>query len=562
MKVLFTAINAKFPHTNIAVRYFYFLSKQYENIDAEFCEYTINNQKDIILQELIEKNVDVICFSCYIWNINIVTDICKCIKQISPQTTVVLGGPEVSFSNSTEQYSCDYIVSGEGEIALFDLLTKLGNNEEITSTIVRSDKAFDIDMLPFPYQDELLKLNNRTLYYEASRGCPYKCAYCLSGSEYGIRFKSVEKIKSELQIFIDEKVRQVKFTDRTFNCNKKVCKEIWQFLIDTYNGVTNFHFEVSADIIDDEMLAILKSMPQGLVQLEVGIQSTNKETLSAIRRYAKLDKIFDKVDTINGFENIHLHLDLIAGLPYEDISSFRNSFNEVFAHKPQQLQLGMLKLLKGSYMYEVYNNYKMKFRHYAPYEILETDVLPYKDVIKLKKVEEVVELYYNSGRFENMVRYLIEFFDTPFDFFMELGAYYVECGHHIAPLSKDNQYTFLYDFCKAKLDIDYDLFANLCRYDIVRHERPRKIPNWAKAKKYLTKYQTTEFLTKENISAYLPQYIGKNVDEIFNSIYIELFEYDVLNNNHNKLNIALLFDYNERSILGRAKTIKLDRIFD
>ena len=558
MKVLFTAINAKFPHTNIAVRYFYYLSKQYNNIDGEFCEYTINNQKDIILQELIEKNVDVICFSCYIWNINIITDLCRCIRQVAPNIKLILGGPEVSFAENANSYFCDYIVSGEGEIALFELLTSIDGGLAPKERIIKCDRPFDINLLPFPYQNELSSLNNRTLYYEASRGCPYKCAYCLSGSEHGIRFKSVEKIKSELQIFIDAGVRQVKFTDRTFNCDKKVCKEIWRFITDNYNGVTNFHFEVSADIIDEEMLDILKKMPKGLVQLEVGVQSTNPETLRAIRRYAKLDKIFDKVDIINGFGNIHLHLDLIAGLPFEDISSFRRSFNEVFAHKPQQLQLGMLKLLKGSYMYSVYNNYAMKFRHYAPYEILETDVLPYRDVIKLKKVEEVVELYYNSGRFESMVYYLLSFYDTPFDFFFDLGHYYVECGHHIAPLSKDNQYNFLYDFSVEKLkNIDYDLFANLCRYDIVRHERPRKIPHWAKAKKYLTKYETTELLTDENIQKYLPQYIGKDIDEVLNSVYIELFDYDVESEDKEKRDIALLFDYNDRSILGRAKSTKI-----
>ena len=557
MKVLFTAINAKFLHTNIAVRYLDKICKKSGEFDTSYAEYTINNSKDIILQELVEHSPNVIAFSCYLWNIGMVCDITKCLKKIAPDIKIIFGGPEVSFYDNLDALPCDYLIKGEGENVILSLLINIKNGTQ-KENIIKSAEAFDINKLPFPYENELSDLPNRTLYYEASRGCPFRCAYCLSGSEHGVRFKDVELIKSELKIFMDAKVRQVKFVDRTFNCNKKICKAIWTYIKENTNGITNFHFEISADLIDDEMMDIILSMPKGLIQLEVGVQSTNLKTLEAINRVTDLDKLFAKTDRINAQGNVHLHLDLIAGLPYEDITSFGKSFNDVFAHKPQQLQLGMLKLLKGSTLYSRYENYDMKFCHYPPYEILSTHVLPYRDLLKLKKVEEVTEFFYNSGRFEETLYYLIGFFPTAFDFFFSLGHFYYEKNYHLIPLSKEGQYNCLKLFHEEKIGKITDKFKNSVRFDMICHERPKKIPDWVVAEKQFSRNEMLEFLRDEkNISKYLGVYSNTAPKDILGHIHIEVFDFDMTEKGKPEKQTILLFDYNRKCILGRAKIIKL-----
>ncbi|MEG1965272.1 MAG: B12-binding domain-containing radical SAM protein [Oscillospiraceae bacterium] len=557
MKIIFAAINAKFPHTNIAVRYFNALCKGITNLTTNYVEYTINNTRDTILQGLMESEADVISFSCYIWNIGIVLDICQCIKQVSPSTIIILGGPEVSFYDSIDNLHCDYLIKGEGEREMLKLLTSILNNQP-TEKICKSSSPFDINLLPFPYENELPKLQNRTLYYEASRGCPFKCSYCLSGSEHGVRFKDIETIKSELKIFIDAKVRQVKFVDRTFNCNKKICTEIWQFIKDNYNGITNFHFEISADLLDENMMNILSDMPKGLVQLEVGVQSTNPKTLESIHRTSDLSKLFDRVDRINSHENVHLHLDLIIGLPFEDYNTFKFSFNDVYSHNPQQLQLGVLKLLKGSSLYSSYSNYDMRFRHYPPYEVLSTDVLPYTDMIKLKKIEEVVELFYNSGRFESIIKFMEKKFPSPFDFYQNLGNLYFKNSHHLTPLSKEGQFNFLKDFYKENFGEIPDVFKDLCRFDIIRHEKPKKVPEWALIKSQISRLDMLNFLLdSDNIHKYLNQYSEIQPKDILSGIHIEEFDYDITAPEYPLEKTVILFDYNEKSILGRAKQFKI-----
>ncbi len=558
MKVLFTAINAKFLHTNIAVRYLNKICKESREFDTSYAEYTINNSKDIILQELVEQSPDVIAFSCYLWNVGMVCDISKCLRKVAPKTKIIFGGPEVSFYDSIKNLPCDYLIKGEGENVILQLLRNISKGKQ-TENIIESKEAFDINKLPFPYENELPHLPNRTLYYEASRGCPFRCAYCLSGSEHGVRFKDLDIIKKELKIFMDAKVRQVKFVDRTFNCNKKICKAVWNYIKENNNGITNFHFEISADLIDDEMMDIILSMPQGLIQLEVGVQSTNLKTLAAINRTTNLEKLFEKTDKINASGNVHLHLDLIAGLPYEDIYSFRKSFNDVFSHKPQQLQLGMLKLLKGSALYGEYKNYSMEFCHYSPYEILSTHVLPYNDLIKLKKVEEVTELFYNSGRFENTLYYLINFFPSAFDLFFSLGHFYFDKNYHLIPLSKDGQYNCLKLFHEEKIGEITDKFRELIRFDMIRHEKPKKIPHWAAGKRQISRNDTLEFLkNQENTKKYLPEYKDFAAKDIMAHIHIEAFDYDMTSTEKEEKPVILLFDYNKRCILGRAKTIKIN----
>ena len=557
MKVLFTAINAKFSHTNIAVRYFDKICRLNSHIDSEFVEYTINNPKDIILQELVEKAPDIIAFSCYLWNIGIICDISKCLKKVAPDIKIIFGGPEVSFYDNIDNLPCDYLIKGEGENIITEVLENIEKGCQ-KENIIKSTTPFDINRLPFPYENELQNLKNRTLYYEASRGCPFRCSYCLSGSEHGIRFKNVELIKKELQIFIDAKVRQVKFVDRTFNCNKKICKEIWSFIRDCKEDI-NFHFEISADLIDEEMMDIILSMPKGRIQLEVGVQSTNPMTIKAINRVTDLDKLFEKVDKINAKGNVHLHLDLIAGLPYEDFNSFGNSFNDVYAHNPQQLQLGMLKLLKGSTLYSQYKDFGMEFRHYPPYEILSTHVLPYNDLIKLKKVEEVTELFYNSGRFENTLNLLAEKYKTPFDFYFALGEFYFEKSYHLIPLSKEGHYNFLKLFHEKYFGEINSVFIESIRYDMIRYERPKKIPEWAVSQNPISRNQILEFLrNEENVEKYLPTYVGTNPKDICGNVHIESFSYNVIDNPHEEKNIILLFDYKNKSILGRAKAVKIN----
>ena len=572
MKVVLCAVNAKYIHVNLAVRSLagYARGKIPASVRLSIAEYTINQRPDFLFRELCALQADVLAFSCYIWNIELIKGLLADLKQVNPSMRIVLGGPEVSYDAEQvllENPAVDCVICGEGERAFAELLCRLADSTDCTGVcgiaarkngrIVQNppQPPLDLAALPFPYED-FSAYADRILYYEASRGCPYQCQYCLSSVEQGVRFKPLSLVKRELQRFLDAGVRQVKFVDRTFNCNKAFALEIWRYLHAHDNGATNFHFEISADLLDSETLDFLRRVRPGQFQFEIGVQTTNPETTGIIRRGMRFSRIAEVSRALQRGGNIHQHLDLIAGLPGEDYASFRQSFNDVYALAPDQLQLGFLKLLKGSGLRRDSGKYGIRYREKAPYEVLATHALPYDALDRLKDVEEMVEQYYNSARFDRSVRWLAGQFETPFDFFEALGGWYRESGLYTAPHAKLDAYTFLWRFYAERMDGGQaDTLAWLLKFDLYRHEKAKKLPDW------LTNDRTREnrarifaFYEKPgNIEKWLPQYAAEDPKRVSKLAHLEVFPFDILSGDcGTPRETCVLFNYRDRDILGRA----------
>ncbi len=580
MKVILTALNAKYIHTNLAVRYLKSYHDTYypnPDIDIEILESTINNRIELIEREIYLRHPDVIAFSCYIWNIDMVLRLCNTLKKVMPNVKIILGGPEVSFNASdlmSEYGFIDYIICGEGEKTFAELLRTIhnGTNDKIKGLFYREnntvrqteqDKPLDMSTLPFVYENELDTLKNRIIYYEASRGCPFKCSYCLSSAEKGgVRFAPIEKVKRELSYFLENNVLQVKFVDRTFNCNKKFAVDIINHLIKNDNGITNFHFEIEAFVLDDDIITLLNSARKGLFQLEIGVQSTNTATLDAVNRNSDFVRVKTAVQKLMQYDNIHIHLDLIAGLPNEDLLSFKNSFNDVFSLKPQQLQLGFLKMLNGSGIRNDADNFDAVYKEYPPYEILCTDCLSYSDILLIKDVEECVELYYNSGRFYNtlefLMRVLICEYPTPFDFFVGLSRY-INCNSNIndGAVGKLLPYKTLIDFVKDLSKENDMTLHHLARYDMLLHEKLNVVPSWL-FDSYDISYseQMLKKLYADNtLSTLLPEINSLQSRQLSKVIHIEKFPFDpTINHGYetSKVTDVLFFYKGEK---GRRETV-------
>ena len=508
MKFLLTAINAKYIHSNLAV---YSLraaalaaapaSDKHESFSVELAEFTINHRTEEILRDIFLRKPDVLLFSCYIWNIVYVRELAENCKKIMPEVPVWLGGPEVSYDAEKflrENPAADGILCGEGE-ETFRLLAECyaagqADTEhlaEIPGLVFREPVESaarpirvntpaplpDLSALPFPY-GELAEFENRIIYYESSRGCPFSCSYCLSSIEKSVRFRDIEKVCRELQFFLDRRVPQVKFVDRTFNCRKSHAMAVWSYILEHDNGITNFHFEIEAELLDEEELALLERMRPGLVQLEIGVQSANRETLKAVRRSTDLERLRSVVERIRDGKNIHQHLDLIAGLPFEDYESFGHSFDQVFALKPEQLQLGFLKVLKGAPMYEEARKYGIAYRSQPPYEVLFTPWLPFSDILRLKMIEEMVEIYYNSHQFGMTLGQLIPRFSSAFAFFEQLALYY-ERNQEGQKSSRVRKYELLLGFALEHFPEDEDRYRELLTIDYYLRERAKARPSFA-----------------------------------------------------------------------------------
>ena len=466
MKILLAACNAKYIHSNLAVYDLKAYSSDYDE-HVILREYTINQPKDEILKDIYSSGADVVCFSCYIWNISFVRELIRDLVKILPKTAFWAGGPEVSYDAEkflTEMPEMTGVMVGEGEKTFHDLLEFYIDGkdslEEISGIAYRTgDKIIhngwrelmDLSAIPFVYE-HLEKFENRIIYYESSRGCPFSCSYCLSSIDKKLRFRDLELVKKELQFFLDHRVPQVKFVDRTFNCRHDHAMTIWQYIKDHDNGITNFHFEISADLLRENELELMSTMRPGLIQLEIGVQSTNPDTIRAIHRTMDFPKLAGIVNRIHSFKNIHQHLDLIAGLPYEDYDSFHRSFNDVYALRPQQLQLGFLKVLKGSHMKEMTEEYGIVHKELEPYEVLGTRWLPYEDILKLKMVESMVELYYNSGQFQNTIACVEPLFEDAFTLYEKLGQFYEKKGYSEISHSRMRRYEILLEFVKEELE--------------------------------------------------------------------------------------------------------------
>lgn len=501
MKILLAACNAKYIHSNLAVYNLKSCSGKYSP-QVVIREYTINQIRDEILKDIYLEQPDVICFSCYIWNVSFVKELVPDLKKILPDADFWAGGPEVSydaekFLRSNPAFSG--VMVGEGEETFQELAGhyiegKLENLKEIRGVAFRNEdkvpdivhtgwrELMDLSKVPFAYQD-LKEFKNRIIYYESSRGCPFSCSYCLSSIDKKLRFRDIELVKKELQFFIDNKVPQVKFVDRTFNCKHDHAMTIWRYITEHDNGVTNFHFEISADLLREEELALMKTMRPGLIQLEIGVQSTNPQTIRAIRRTMDFQKLKGIVDQIHSFGNIHQHLDLIAGLPYEGYESFHKSFCDVYALHPEQFQLGFLKVLKGSHMMEMTEEYKILYKDREPYEVLSTAWLTYGEILRLKMVESMVEVYYNSGQFKNTLVFLEGYFEDPFRMYEALGRFYEKRGYSEISHSRMRRYEILMEFAGEHSEIPLEKLSDVMLLDLYLRENLKSRPAFASDQK-------------------------------------------------------------------------------
>lgn len=450
MKILLTTLNTKYVHMNLALRYLYESAYEFKD-QIQIKEFTINNEEDYIYTELVCGGYDLVCFSCYIWNIEKILYLAENLKKAKPQIKIVLGGPEVSFDREEllEQYSfIDVIIIGEGEQAFKKLCKDFLDGKQIENN--KAEPPISPELIPFPYKTiEIQK--DKTLYYESSRGCPYKCSYCLSSIDNSIRALPIDRVRRELDFFLGHQVKQVKFIDRTFNWNDDRCYDIINYLIENDNGVTNFHFEMCGELITQRLLERLEEVRPGQMQFEIGIQSTNKKTLEAINRTENFEKAKANIEKVISSHNIHVHLDLIAGLPTEDYETFKTSFNQVYAMNPDMLQLGFLKLLKGTSIRENAASYGYVYRRKAPYEVISNNYICAEEIAQIKRIETVLDLYYNKGGFTASLRELIKKNGKePFDFYESLAGYYHQHGHQDRAHKKEDLYRILLGYAEAE----------------------------------------------------------------------------------------------------------------
>ena len=636
MKFLLAAINAKYIHSNPGVYSLRaFARTKIPGADIEIGEYTINHQMDLILQDIYRRKPDFIGFSCYIWNISYIMEIVRDVKKVLPEAEIWLGGPEVSYDAKkvlTREPDVRGIMRGEGELTFTELVRAYlqrektsvpdgytgesfrGQAKEKTSCCAENtrmpeagegenahsdrlelshipgityrtesgeieeygpQRLLSLDEIPF-YYDDMAGFENRIVYYESSRGCPFSCSYCLSSIDKTVRFRSLDLVLPELQFFLDHKVPQVKFVDRTFNCKRDHTLGIWRYLVEHDNGITNFHFEVSADIFDEEELELIGKMRPGLIQLEIGVQSTNPDTIKEIHRHMDLVKLKQAVDRVYDYRNTHQHLDLIAGLPYENYESFMRSFDDVYRMRPDQLQMGFLKVLKGSYMEEQVAAYDLKYRGIPPYEVLSTKWLPYSDVIRLKGVEDMVEVYYNSGQFPATMKLLEKKFARPSEIFTSLAEYYEKNGLTGISHSRLARYEILYRFLEEKevkveqstpaaedpagmeqktgviaaetaVKLTLADFRDSLMYDLYVRENIKSLPSFASDQSPYKKEVREFFMAEEESPQWLTDYAGFDSKQMAKMAHLE----------HMEDGTFVLFDYKNRDPLsGNARAVR------
>lgn len=584
MKFLLVALNAKYIHSNPALYSLRAYVGEELQEHVEIAEYTINHAFTDVLADIYQRKPDAIGLSCYIWNIEQMLELVTELGKLMPQVPIWLGGPEVTYDapGLLEKYpQLAGIMIGEGEATFRELLGYYVNrkgceNDRLAAIpglclpggFTTPRELTDISTLPFLYED-MEPFQNRIIYYESSRGCPFRCSYCLSSIDKKVRLRDIGVVKKELQFFLDQRVKQVKFVDRTFNCNHEHAKTIWKYLLDNDNGVTNFHFEIAADLLNEEELELLSRLRPGLVQLEIGVQSTNPQTLEAIHRVMDVEKLERVVARINAGKNVHQHLDLIAGLPYEEYESFGRSFNRVYAMEPEQLQLGFLKVLKGSEMCERAAEYGIYYTDKAPYEVLFTKWLSFEDVLRLKRVEEMVELYYNSNQFVHTLQFLEQAFETPFALYEALADFYEKRGYFVNSPARSYRYQVLLEFA-CEYDGQYEaVYRELLTYDMYLRENLKSRPDFAKDLGAYKESFRIFYKQEEEMREYLPAYEAYDSKQLSRMTHLEPFTYPVwerMDKNVTKVSCTdvvdgtkeyyVLFDYQERSPLtGEARTV-------
>jgi len=569
MKFLLTAINTKYIHSNPAIYSLRAFAGEPLREHIELAEYTINQSFGDILADIYKRKPDGIAFSCYLWNITLVLDLVTQLNKLLPEMPIWLGGSEVSFDapEILRKYPMiTGVMIGEGEETFRELMEYyLDRRESLTEipglclptgyTAPRS--PMDMNRLPFLY-DSLQPLENRIIYYESSRGCPFRCSYCLSSIDKTVRFRDLETVRRELQYFLDHKVAQVKFVDRTFNCNQRHATEIWRYILENDNGVTNFHFEISADLLNEEEIDLLRHMRPGLIQLEIGVQSVNPKTIKAIHRTMAVEKLEKNVGAVNAGHNIHQHLDLIAGLPYEGYESFGKSFDRVYRMEPEQLQLGFLKVLKGSEMFLRAEEFGICYLDNPPYEVLYTKWLSFEEIIKLKAIAEMVEIYYNSNQFRNTLYYLEKRFSSPFAMFEKLAEFYEEKGYFVNSPARAYRYHVLLEFAAERVEEQEDevVIKELLTYDMYLRENLKSRPDFAKNLGAYKEEIRSFYAKEEGERKYLPGYEGYDHKQLSKMTHLEPFVYPVWNRMQMQAPVKkqagtyfVLFDYQKRDPL-------------
>ena len=577
MKVLLTAINAKYIHSNLAVYSLKANCGVYES-QVKLMEYSINQYAEEIFQSLYREKADVICFSCYIWNIDIIGQVAGWLSQVAPGVQIWLGGPEVSFDVADRLDSWNFvdgIMYGEGEDTFREMMAcwngeknledvlGIGHRQPDGKVHVHFPRDFvNMSQLNFVYKRPE-NFKNKIIYYETSRGCPFQCSYCLSSVEKKVRFRDLELVKRELQQFIDWEIPQVKFVDRTFNCRREHSMEIMRFIKAHDKGKTNFHFEITADLLTEEELDFMAGLRPGLIQLEIGVQSTNPETIKEIRRKVSFERLKEIVQRIHAGKNIHQHLDLIAGLPFEGLERFKQSFNDVYGLKPEQFQLGFLKVLKGSYMREKAADYDLIYQPEPPYEVLSTRWLSYDDILVLKGVEEMVEVYYNSRQFENSLDWLEGYFPSAFAMYETLAGYYEAKGLNGISHSRMTRYEILLDFVKEILNIEETrVFTQILTYDLYLRENVKSRPAWAASQEPFKAAYVEFFKNEENREKYFSGYEGYTTKQIQRMTHIEHFTEDIrataADEEREGGDVFIWFDYLNRDPLTyKSRTVEV-----
>jgi len=567
MRILLTTLNSKYVHSNLALRYLKACLEQ----DCLCCEtylkeYTINDNMSGILASVFKAKADVYAFSCYIWNIEQTMEVCENLKKVNPSVVIILGGPEVSYDSAEIMKNkpfIDFIISGEGEKSIPQLVSTIINRNEnyeaIEGLYYRDSEGRikdnfepcliqDLSEIPSPFQNDLSEYNDKAAYYESSRGCPYNCSYCLSSTIKGVRYFPMDRVKSDLKNLIDSGAKQVKFVDRTFNCSSERALEIWKFIIGN-NKNTIFHFEIGAHLIDDEMLDFLKQIPEGMFEFEIGIQSTNNAAITEVGRITDFEKINSVVNSLSKMNNIHTHLDLIAGLPFEDYKSFGKSFDDVYALKPHMLQLGFLKLLKGSKIRNEHKKHEYIFVSKPPYEVLANKYISYNEIIQLKQIEEMLEIYKNSGRFENSLEYLNKIYSSPFKLFENLSTFWQERNNHSRKISQEENYDILFEFYKKVINSNIEEFREVLKLDFLLNNFGAKKRLWQRKYVFSNMKATVKEILNSNdfILEYCPQIADAGISERIKKIHFELFKV-------NKNNYYLIMIEKKHESRGIIKT--------
>ena len=547
-KIVLAGINSQYVHLNLAVRYLKKYVEANSDLKIEIYETNINNQVFNIIKDIYELNPDKIIFSTYIWNKEYIVEIVKELKKVLPNVEIILGGPEVSYK--WEKFMAnipevDALLLGEGEKVILNFLTK--KDKKALGVVYRENGEIifngiepiieNLDIVPFPYEDWELEDRTKIFYYESSRGCPFSCSYCLSSIDKTVRYYSLDRVKKDLKRFLDSPIKLLKFVDRTFNLKKERYMEIWKFLLENYREGITFHFEINANIFDDETLDFLEKVPKGYFQFEIGVQSINPETMVAIKRNNILDKLAHNVRRIS--RNIHLHLDLIAGLPYETYDIFKGSFNYVYNLKPEMIQLGFLKLLKGTQMYDEVEKYQYKYYSKPPYEVFSNEFISFGELVKLKNLEKMLDYYYNSEKFRYTCDFVIKNnFDTPFAFFEKIADYYDKKGYLKISHKEVALFNILYNFYVENNLKDLDIFVEFLKYDYLALGKPGLYPEWLKSNK-----------DSELHNQLIKDSEFKSVREGHKNSELEEFKYNIFTNKRENINIFFNYKTKKHEII-------------